>query len=588
MDWFNAALLKFTEVHLTILDTTYLHSAPVFVARSTMRCSGQVLRSVVHPSSCTQQRSITSYLRSVFLTGSLSPVNPILESLQQQQAVGAVKTKDGFGPPRLPQFSLAQPHHVQAAVEYVQQQQQATLKRIMASCDLPNHVPISDRNVATTMENKQQLDDLLRLMDQMEQPAYTLRQVTSLLWLLSNDEATKAEWHRAAAEVSAAEAWQTSEPSAGLIHTQLRALLLHVREPNRSSATSSSWAAATLWLRKHEVRTGQRLLDDDGDDGNKRHIYRVKEQAGEEELQSSYPVLTEALHEVEQSLLTTKSSIATPQTIARMYNYIGIRTEQAKLLGYPTVADQVLAGAAANLAEIRRLHVSMKERIVPLLRKLVGVKKTRNELALDAYLSGSGGASSSSSKVSRDGPEALHRRDKYMMLKLEHHVTLDGALQFVFRLVEDLLGVSFALAEKNDAWNSDVQLYHAFDETNSKEYLGSFYLDPFQREGKLARSATIPIFARGPNRPPLVCLSIKIDAPAWDTDPPVVTWEDCESLFHEFGHVLQFLLAHSESGVTMGPQNMPLDVSEFLPKVGGERIFLWIMLAATYFLDPFL
>jgi Zn-dependent oligopeptidase len=504
----------------------------------------------------TQQRHIISYLRNVFRTGSLS-VNPILESLQPPEA-----DDDEHPVRRLPQFSLAQPHHVQAAVEFVQVQQQNFAVNLQA------HVVECEKST-TVADPKQQLDDLIRMIDQVEQPAYTLRQISSLLWLLS-DEKTKPEWHKAAAIVSAME----TPTVPATVHKQLHNLLQSLENNDDDDRPRELAYAAKYLLRKYEVTTGKRLLhNNNNDDDDESEPARIQ----------NYQELAEALQEVEQSLLATKSSAATSQTVANMYNYIGIRTAQAKLLGYDTVCDQVFAGggaAAADVAEIHRLHATMAERMVPFLVQTVGIKKSKDELALDAYLADSGGSleSSSSKLSSEDSPEMQRRKDNFVMLKLEHHVTLDGALQFAFRLTQDLLGISIEPADGAEttsnasAWNADVRLFHVFDEINKharQQYLGSFYLDPFQREGKLARSATIPIFARGPEtrQEPVVCMSLEIEVPAWDTDPPVLTWEDCESLFHELGHVVQFLLAQSKAGVILGPQNMPLDISEFLPKV---------------------
>ena len=120
--------------------------------------------------------------------------------------------------------------------------------------------------------------------------------------------------------------------------------------------------------------------------------------------------------------------------------------------------------------------------------------------------------------------------------------------------------------EEPKAWHKDVQLYHVFDEHNDRQYLGSFYIDPFAREGKHPQSSTIPIFPRGPHRRAVACMCLEIEAPAWDTDEPVLKWQDCEAVLHEFAHCLQFILSNQQRGCLLGPQAMALDISEFLPK----------------------
>ena len=94
-----------------------------------------------------QKRSIFTYLSDVVRSGSLSPANPLLDSLQQRQqpkdedehdtaASGTSSTPRAAAADdrvqELPAFSLAQPHHVTAAVEHVRQAQKTSLEKVHA------------------------------------------------------------------------------------------------------------------------------------------------------------------------------------------------------------------------------------------------------------------------------------------------------------------------------------------------------------------------------------------------------------------------------------------------------------------------
>ena len=274
----------------------------------------------------------------------------------------------------------------------------------------------------------------------------------------------------------------------------------------------------------------------------------------------SYQHLSKALQDVEQSLITTTQGFVKPQLLADMYNFIGLRNEIAKSLGYRHFCEQVLSHRQASMNIIQKLHDDVAARIVPKIIEDMGVKKSQEERALEAYLSNT---DKSAAEV-----EYRHKMNRYLSMKLENHVTLDGALKFVFRLARDLFGLSIVREDKSNvnAWNKDVLLYHIFDESGSRQYMGSFYIDPFAREGRLGREATFPIFPCGVNRQPVVCICLEAEAPAWDDDPIKLTWHDCEALFHEMGHVLQFIMSKPVQGTLLGPQSMALDISELLPK----------------------
>ena len=99
------------------------------------------------------------------------------------------------------------------------------------------------------------------------------------------------------------------------------------------------------------------------------------------------------------------------------------------------------------------------------------------------------------------------------------------------------------------------------------QYLGSIILDPYKRPGKMERSFSIPFRHRGRKSKPLVGISLDIMPPIWDDSAAVITWDDAENLWHEFGHALQIISAKSSLGGLCGAQNLALDVTEISPKV---------------------
>ena len=213
----------------------------------------------------------------------------------------------------------------------------------------------------------------------------------------------------------------------------------------------------------------------------------------------------------------------------------------------------------ATMEQVTELHNTVRNKLVPQLH----VESPKQNDMLDAYLSSTG---PTEKKPTAD--EEKQRSDRITMMRLEEHVTLDGALFFLFRLSQDLFGVSVVEDETSTiGWHSDVRVFHMLDEQSGK-HLGSFLLDPYERSGKLGRPVTSPLYGRGGTSDvPIVALSLSMEPPAWDTESAPMTWDDVEGLFHEMGHVFQCLLARSDMGTLLGPDKMPFDLSEFLPKV---------------------
>jgi len=58
-----------------------------------------------------------------------------------------------------------------------------------------------------------------------------------------------------------------------------------------------------------------------------------------------------------------------------------------------------------------------------------------------------------------------------------------------------------------------------------------------------------------------------MNPPVWDDSPIRMSFSDLKGLFHEFGHMLQFLLTDVEYGPISGPDAIEKDASEFVAQV---------------------
>jgi thimet oligopeptidase len=124
---------------------------------------------------------------------------------------------------------------------------------------------------------------------------------------------------------------------------------------------------------------------------------------------------------------------------------------------------------------------------------------------------------------------------------------LDG----MFNIYQSIFGLKFEKIAAPYKWIDDLQLYLVTDAA-SGEPLGMFYLDMFPREGKFNHFAQFDIIS-GKLLPdskyqrPTVALLCNFPPPTADK-PSLLTHQDVETLFHEFGHCLHSIVTRAKYG----------------------------------------
>jgi hypothetical protein len=498
-------------------------------------------------------RWLSSYVRDVFRTRSLTPGNPLIKALT------ASTTAEEY----LDCLPLIEADHVPAAIAHVRDQQAAV--RSASSRYYPNVLSVAPESAdlaATTMtENEEEtarsIPELIRALNDLEAPARNLRQMCAMMVHLGQiNTSTVENWQMAAAAVS-----QEFRPFQDLTNVPMgrwrnmeswvKKHHHHSKEATRADSSNNdddapSRFAADFLLQEYKSLTGVKdVSDGNGIDGKDATRYRE-------------------YGNIELNLLAATSFGASPTLLSNVYNYIGLRTEQAKLLGHDNAVVQVLSrSTVTTLSEIHAMHQVVETVIAPEIRRLTGAK-TSDEIELESYLMPT--SSSAEPKTTAFTAKQMeYKKDEFDMMKLEHYVTLDGALQFLFQLLNTLTGITFEpVANVNRASWSETKTYRAMDEGTC---IGTLLIDPLARPDSVHGAVSIPVIDRSPTRTPFVCLSLSVKPPAWQGDQIRVNWEDCESLFHEMGHCVQLLMGRSELGSVLGPANLPADVSEFLPKV---------------------
>ena len=144
-------------------------------------------------------------------------------------------------------------------------------------------------------------------------------------------------------------------------------------------------------------------------------------------------------------------------------------------------------------------------------------------------------------------------KQKYAVDKeaLRAYFPFQKALDGMFNIYQNIFGLKFEKIVAPYKWIDDLQLYLVSD-SGTGEPLGMFYLDMFPREGKFNHFAQFDIISgkllpEGKYQRPTVALLCNFPPGTADT-PSLLTHQDVETLFHEFGHALHSIVTRAKYG----------------------------------------
>ncbi len=143
------------------------------------------------------------------------------------------------------------------------------------------------------------------------------------------------------------------------------------------------------------------------------------------------------------------------------------------------------------------------------------------------------------------------KKEKYTVNEeeLKVYFPYQHALDGMFRIYQRIFGLKFVRLDAPYVWVADLQLY-AVSDASTGEPLGLFYLDMFPREGKYNHFAQFGIIegkllASGKYQRPTVALICNFPSPQ-PGKPSLLSHQDVETLFHEFGHAMHSILTRAK------------------------------------------
>jgi peptidyl-dipeptidase Dcp len=235
-----------------------------------------------------------------------------------------------------------------------------------------------------------------------------------------------------------------------------------------------------------------------------------------------------------------------------------LRAERAQLMGYDNHASYVLETNMAKTPE--KVESFLQEVWEP------GLNKAEQELAEMQEI------------VQEEGHDfiieqhdwwyyAEKLRQKKFALnedEVKPYFELGNVRDGAFHVAGKLFGVTFEPLEGVPVWNPVVTPYKVIDSDGS--FLGVFMLDYYARDSKRGgawmstyRDATN---VGGDNIRPIVTNNMNIAVPA-EGEPTLLSYDQVETLFHEFGHGLHGLLTQVRYSRFSGTSGTPRDFIEF-------------------------
>ncbi len=236
------------------------------------------------------------------------------------------------------------------------------------------------------------------------------------------------------------------------------------------------------------------------------------------------------------------------------------RFSLAEVLGFDNYAHYALATRM----------VKKPEDVISFIDTLAkpSVKKAKEELsALEAFSKESLEIDTLSAWDVAFASERL-RQDQYDVSQeaLRPYFPFHQVQEALFDTIQRLFGIKANVIENCDAWHDDVMLYSLSDaEGKLRSYC---YIDVYARSDKQGGAWMNDLQGKrkrvdGSEQLPIALVNCNFMPPDGDR-PSLLTFDDVETLFHEFGHALQHMLTTVDSAADVaGISGIPWDAVEF-------------------------
>ena len=136
--------------------------------------------------------------------------------------------------------------------------------------------------------------------------------------------------------------------------------------------------------------------------------------------------------------------------------------------------------------------------------------------------------------------------------KIKEYFPTDVVIAGLFQVYAQMLGVRYEQIADAKVWSPDVKMYAIHDSTDDR-LIGYFYADFFPRAGKYGHAAAFPLISGrvlangqsiGQYSQPVAAMVANLSPPL-NGKPSLLSYDDVNTVFHEFGHIMHQTLTRA-------------------------------------------
>ena len=290
------------------------------------------------------------------------------------------------------------------------------------------------------------------------------------------------------------------------------------------------------------------------------YIDRHKPEAdGKVRISTDYPDALPALTFAKSDSLRRRVSLAFntrayPKNKEVLTNLLKTRYEIATLLGYASWADYNAADKMiAKGQNVAQFIQQVNDAARPLAQRefdMLLPEKQKTDPGAKEIWDYEGRYLSEAVRRSKYDFDSQSVRPYFPFMQVKQGI-LDGAAE--------LFHVSFEQEANVPSWDPAVETWMVIDHGKP---IGRFYLDMHPREGKYSHAEMAPVLdGIGGKQLPEAILVCNFPAPT-ASDPGLMTYDDVQTFFHEFGHLMHHILGGQQSWAGISGISMESDFVE--------------------------
>ena len=213
-----------------------------------------------------------------------------------------------------------------------------------------------------------------------------------------------------------------------------------------------------------------------------------------------------------------------------------IRDKRAKLLGYKTHAHWKLENQMAKTPENA---IALMEKVWP-----HAINRAREEVADMQALADAEGANIKIKPWDYRYYAEKVRKDKYDLdfNEVKPYMQMEKLREGMFWAAGEVYGFQFKQRTDVPVFHEDVRVWEVMNEDGG--HVGLWYFDPYARTGKRS-GAWMNAYRtqhKMDGKPTTVIVSNNSNfVKGADGEPTLISWDDAETMFHEFGHAIHGL-----------------------------------------------